>query len=297
MWYLIIPPIVVVASLLFVLWYLSRKGADPLVAARASRLEEAAGQQVSFSRTKSFFLRLLEKMAYRFKVASLKMHNRLHGVTQSLKESQQRFRSKSAPQEASRQSDEIANARREAVYTPQTDNVRHFFARGATEEKERNVSADSEKESIAFFPTKTEERNEGSEPAVPAVRAAMTLDAPIVRSRKETVSPVLSPARSSEKPPVAPLSRPMVSERATHPERVHKKTAAPNIREEDFIARIAANPKDFTAYEGLGDYYLEAHNIKDAKECYRQVLKLSPVQRMVKIKIRRLEKILSQKAA
>jgi len=34
--------------------------------------------------------------------------------------------------------------------------------------------------------------------------------------------------------------------------------------------------------------------MKDAKDCYRQVLKLSPVQRMVKIKIRRLEKLLTK---
>jgi hypothetical protein len=294
MWYLIIPPIVVVASLLFVLWYLSRKGADPLVAARASRLEEAAGQQVSFSRTKSFFLRLLEKMAYRFKVASLKAHNKLHGVTQSLKESQRRFTSKSFPEEMPHPSDEETNARREAVYTPQTDNVRHFFDRRATEAKEQNVSEESEKESIAFFPAKKEEV-EISGSAIPVTRTETTLEAPIVRTRRE-VAPIAQ-VRPSEKPLVSSPSRPMVSERATHPERVHKKVATRNGREEDFIARIAANPKDFTAYEGLGDYYLEANNVKDAKECYRQVLKLSPVQRMVKIKIRRLEKILSQKAA
>jgi hypothetical protein len=33
-------------------------------------------------------------------------------------------------------------------------------------------------------------------------------------------------------------------------------------------------------------------NIKDAKECYRQVLRLSPANRDVKMKIRRLEKML-----
>lgn len=294
MWYLIIPPIVVVASLLFVLWYLSRKGADPLVAARASRLEEAAGQQVSFSRTKSFFLRLLEKIAYRFKVASLKAHNKLHGVTQSLKESQRRFTSSSVSKEELVQSDEAAHARREAVYTPQTGNVRHFFERGMTEVKEQSVGEELEKEGIAFFPTAKEETGR-SGAAIPVARTEATLEAPIMRSRREA-APLAQP-RPSEKPLVSSPSRPMVSERAMHPERVQKKVATRNGREEDFIARIAANPKDFTAYEGLGDYYLEAHNVKDAKECYRQVLKLSPVQRMVKIKIRRLEKILSQKAA
>lgn len=62
--------------------------------------------------------------------------------------------------------------------------------------------------------------------------------------------------------------------------------------EEDFISSIAKNPKDFSAYEKLGDYYMDNGNIKDAKECYRQVLRLSPANREVKMKIRRLEKIL-----
>jgi hypothetical protein len=62
--------------------------------------------------------------------------------------------------------------------------------------------------------------------------------------------------------------------------------------EEDFIASIAKNPKDFSAYEKLGDYYMDNGNIKDAKECYRQVLRLSPANREVKMKIRRLEKML-----
>ena len=86
----------------------------------------------------------------------------------------------------------------------------------------------------------------------------------------------------------------MVSDRVALPDskRLSLRGKAP---EEDLIGRIANNPKDYEAYEALGDFYMESGNIKDAKECYRQVLKLSPVQRMVKIKIRRLEKLLSQK--
>jgi tetratricopeptide (TPR) repeat protein len=91
-----------------------------------------------------------------------------------------------------------------------------------------------------------------------------------------------------------PEDRPMVSARAALPE--SKKLASRGkAPEEDLIGQIATNPKDFEAYEALGDFYMDNGNIKDAKECYRQVLKLSPVQRMVKIKIRRLEKLLSQK--
>ena len=94
MWYLIIPPIIVIASLSFVLWYLSRKGADPRVAETLSHLEGQAEQKISFVRTKTFFLHLLEKIAYRFKVTSLQMHNAFHNVTQYLKERQRRFQAK-----------------------------------------------------------------------------------------------------------------------------------------------------------------------------------------------------------
>lgn len=276
MWYLIIPPIVVVASLLFVLWYLSRKGADPLVAAQASKLEAEAQQQVSFLRTKTFFFRLLEKTAYRFKVASLRMHNALHNLTQSLKESQRRFQAKAPLHEPLERSVEQEGVSGEEQRAPRTTNVRRFFGKG------REESGTAEPDAASRAALRAEE---------------MILEVPIVRHREEIsqTEPVtgMSQMRADEESLVA--SRPMVSETVTHPERTRKRMSANSSREETFIARIAANPKDFAAYEGLGDYYLETDNVKDAKECYRQVLRLSPVQRMVKIKIRRLEKILSQK--
>lgn len=64
--------------------------------------------------------------------------------------------------------------------------------------------------------------------------------------------------------------------------------------EDILVERISMNPRDIEAYERLGDYYLEQKNLVDAKECYRQVLKLSPAYRLVKIKIRRLERLLEK---
>lgn len=64
--------------------------------------------------------------------------------------------------------------------------------------------------------------------------------------------------------------------------------------EDILVERISMNPRDIEAYERLGDYYLEQGNLSDAKECYRQVLKLSPAYRLVKIKIRRLERLLEK---
>lgn len=253
MWYLIIPPIIVVLSLSFVLWYLSRKSTDPLVAARASRLDAATREKVSFVRTRTFFLHFLEKRAYRFKIFSLRMHNGLHNLTQSLKESQRRFQIKIPSRETIDLTPPVEEKEKSLVREPQlAENMpayRRFFA-GERGEKVKPLSR---------FPQEREEKKN-----VPTDAEAA-------------------------------FSRPMVSVTAIHPEKTYKRSRADSVREEDLIARIASNPKDFAAYEGLGDYYLENDNIKDAKECYRQVLKLSPVQRMVKIKIRRLEKLLAQK--
>ncbi len=220
MWYLIVPPIIVVLSLSFLLWYLSRKGSDPAIAEQLSHSDETAGKngKISFLRTKGFFLRHLEKAAQHSKVMSLRAHNALHSWSQSIK------------------------ARR------------HTVEQAKEQEKE---------------PT-------------------------------EELSPVLEESRmeirteTKESPVLPPLpNRPMVSETVARPE-IRRKRHHNALREEALIARIAVDPKDFTAYEELGDYYLETGNVKDAKECYRQVLKLSPIQRMVKIKIRRLEKLLSE---
>lgn len=245
MWYLIVPPIVIIASLLFVLWYLSSKGADPFIARKISQLENSTEQKVSFFRTKKFLLRVLEKTAYRFKVISLQAHNALNDITQSLKAKRKDF-----------------------------------------QEKTENISpSEPEKEVLTVF-----EEVSSSEVVVPKQSSHDERPMTILRRNHTERTAQVKRLEDSE---VA--SRPMVSEKMVRPEVSYEKTSADVAHEESLIARIAVNPKDFASYEKLGDYYLEIGNVKDAKECYRQVLKLSPAERMAKIKIRRLEKILSQK--
>ena len=65
--------------------------------------------------------------------------------------------------------------------------------------------------------------------------------------------------------------------------------------EELLIERIAINPKDTEAYERLGEYYMEIQSWTDAKECFKQVIKLDPKNRNVRYKIRRLESVLTAK--
>ncbi len=266
MWYLIVPPIIVVASLAFVLWYLSRKGADPLVAEEVSRLQEKTASPVSFPRIKTFFLRLLEKMAYRFKVMLLRMHNTLHNVTHSLKESQRRFQVKlpmSAPLKRS--------LKQSVISETEQDVKRVGGVRGFWKKRQENPGKVGE-ETVIFSQT----QNESAIDELPHQGSAA-----IVQTNASLESP--------------PVSRPMVSAAATHPDDERARARESNPRETELIARISANPKDFEAYEALGDYYLEIGNLQDAKQCYRQVLKLSPAQRVAKIKIRRLEKALSQR--
>jgi tetratricopeptide (TPR) repeat protein len=86
-------------------------------------------------------------------------------------------------------------------------------------------------------------------------------------------------------------NQPMVSKVATQPEFY---MASKNKFEEILIERIATDPRDLEAYERLGDYYMERKNYQDAKECYRQVLKLSPINRKARIKMRKLERILGR---
>ncbi|MFA5961711.1 MAG: tetratricopeptide repeat protein [Parcubacteria group bacterium] len=83
--------------------------------------------------------------------------------------------------------------------------------------------------------------------------------------------------------------RPIISDRVVVPKR---RRETKSRLEELLIERIAANPKDIEAYERLGEYYLEVKNLEHSKECFKQVLRLNPGNRNARYKIRKLEKIL-----
>ncbi|MEK9151356.1 MAG: hypothetical protein AAB547_01860 [Patescibacteria group bacterium] len=273
MWYLIVPPIIVIASLSFVLWYFSRKGADPLIAEKAFRLGEKAQQQISFARTKAFLLRVLEKSASRFKVRSLRMHNALHDFTQTLKARQRRFQDKVSPSTApSRVLGQKPNISRTGFLRRLTNKTKENEETSQTERRSASAS-----HAAGYVPEKGDDMIAVAEHVAVSTTILMTPAAPkTISDNPET------------------FTRQMVSETMAHPEKPRARTEGDTRREEALIARIAVNPKDFAAYEGLGDHYLDIGNIQDAKECYRQVLRFSPAHRMVKIKIRRLEKLFSE---
>ncbi len=86
-------------------------------------------------------------------------------------------------------------------------------------------------------------------------------------------------------------AKPMISEEVTRPE---VPSASRNKLEEVLIERIIARPRDLDAYEELGDLYFEQKNFQDAKNCYRQMLKVNPANRRVKIKMRRIERVIGK---
>lgn len=282
MWHLIVPPIVVVACFTFLVWYLSLRGADPEV---TQKIETNGDTRTSLFRSsvRSFFLRVLERLVQRFKVLSLQMHNLLHTLLQSVKA--KRRLSDNEQQEAQLRSSEAeypieTKAEIQTVFPTQGDTyeIRTRISGGGHVSRPNEIEGVREREDN--FPASVADLEQD---------VHFNVATPLLRRRRNTDGAGLVNDSGL-------VIRPMVSEQGVRPEpeRLKRKVAERPI-EEGLIARIAANPKEYTAYEALGDFYMERGSIQDAKECYKQVLKLSPAQRLVKIKIRRLERLLSQK--
>jgi len=104
-------------------------------------------------------------------------------------------------------------------------------------------------------------------------------------SKKINEIPVIK--KEAEEKPV----KPMISERIITP---RSRAEIKDKLEELLIERIAVNSKDVEAYERLGEYYMEIKSYEFAKECFKQVMKLDPLNRNVKYKMRRLEYLLSK---
>lgn len=220
MWQLLLPPVIVILTFTFLLWFLAKKQSDPFVQEEINRL--TYGEVETIQNVRAWFWGLTEKMSKRARVQMLRFHNKLGDLSKVAKENKE----------------------------------------------QRVVEVGTE----SMTPAVQEPVMPRTDMSQPAPRTNdQFMERPILR--REGVrqnAPQQAPARSN----VADIKKDLT----TH--------------EEDFIASIAKNPKDFSAYEKLGDYYMDNGNIKDAKECYRQVLRLSPANRDVKMKIRRLEKML-----
>ncbi len=250
MWYLIIPPFVIVLSLGVLLWFLSKRMGDSDIAEKLSSLRESTQTESkvrSLSR-RAFFLKMLEMVASKFKTSTLRVHNFFQSSLERLR----------------RQRTELDTIRK---------SLDEGAGKGAEEKPDLATVFGQRKEEETSFLKKIDADDL-------VVKTTISEEAPV---------PQVSIFGSTQ-----PVPRPMLQEKVVHPE-VSAGRTMESPREETLIARIVENPRDAAAYEELGDCYFAVQNLQDAKECYRQAIKLHPTNRAVKIKIRRLEKVFEER--
>jgi hypothetical protein len=257
MWYLIIPPFVIVLSLGALLWFLSRRMGDADIAEKLASMKGST-QTESHSRSlsrRAFFLKLLETLASKFKTGTLRIHNFFQSSLERLR----------------KQRTEI-------------DTMRKNLSEGMGSGRERMT----EKRPL-FDRRKQAEAPSSKEFLEKKLLSGEDADASVVQPESILKGVMVGPETEGFK------SRPMLRENVVRPETAFgRRMESP--REETLIARIVENPRDAAAYEELGDCYFAVRNLQDAKECYRQALKLHPTNRAVKIKIRRLEKVFEERS-
>ena len=263
---LIIPPIVLVLALAFLVYFFSKR--LPTLQARIDRgeivMDEAASTSVWWDRVKHAILSLLEKNTRRWKVGLLKAHNQAHEMTDNLR------RRKEASRNRLLRSEELQQDQQAAFSQP--------------EEKVLLEAPVDDRPMVGqlTLPTSSSER----------VNSVVVLK---TKQRGESILPPQSSTGRQSSRFVRRSDRIVPRRSASAQEESSNNNQSKEQLEAILIERIVTNPKDVEAYERLGDYYLEQESLTDAKECYRQVLKLSPVNRLVKIKIRRLERVLEKR--
>lgn len=291
MWYLIIPPFVVIFGLGVLLWYLSRRMNEPATIEKMEALKASidSGATSRSLNRRAFFLKLLEKNASRFKTGTLRMHNFFQYSLEGLRAKR-------------KQLDEMRKATEDRRRADAPPVEKHLERRKAVEDRRKADASLAEKR--RFF------GKWGKKGGTTAVAEPVVAPSPLPKqeaSEPGTSSLIQRPGRSFKAllrrrdleksddgtPTTSEAERsfaPTVSRRVTTPDAVVAISAEKSAREETLIARIAENPKDAVAYEELGDHYFATQSMQDAKACYRQALKLHPTNRAVKVKIRRLEK-------
>jgi tetratricopeptide (TPR) repeat protein len=65
-----------------------------------------------------------------------------------------------------------------------------------------------------------------------------------------------------------------------------------NDEEAELVRQISVNPRSPESYRRLGDFYVENNRLRDARECYKYVLRLNPRHKRAQLAMRRLDRIL-----
>lgn len=266
MWYLIVPPFIVIFGIGVLLWYLSRRMDDPTTIEKMEALKatiDSGAHSRSLDR-KAFFLKLLEKNASRFKTGTLRIHNFFQHSLEGLRAKR-------------RELDELRKAVEERRHAEAAPAGKHRFLGGWGRKSEEAVVEESV---VVQAP---------EEPVAPPIIQKPGRSFKTFLRRRDFVEPTDNAVARPEAETGKSFA-PTVSRTVATPNVDRRMTAKKSEREEVLIARIADNPRDAVAYEELGDHYFATRSMQDAKACYRQALKLHPTNRAVKIKIRRLEK-------
>lgn len=264
MWYLVIPPIIFVLSLGLLFWFLSKKSSDPAVLGRMTESELIPSPRRILFIQEETYIRILEKLTKRLNLLSLKFHNRFNQFSGSLRMRREKMR---AQHEAASIAAEKSR----------------FWERW-----QRRHGRDEE----GVLP---------AEEAVLPISSAPDPDRVVIKqiSKGESIAEVAREKAGQLREVGKSLSDSLISKSEETVRVFRRRRVMPSgekqLSEEELIDRIARNPKDAPAYEQLGDFYMEGSNLSDAKACYRQVIKLSPLNREVKEKVRRLERLLVQK--
>lgn len=314
MFFLIFPPIIIVVALAILLLLFARR--LPYVEDIARRRADNFAPLLPFrDRMKRLGLSLIERFARSVKVLSLRIHNRLNILANqahsarvkvaeriadrkkltSVPTNDSSFPARTLHKSSSDGSDIpdsnptgssadiLLSSNETHIERDQLNRLRRWF--GSKSEKEPNISAKSSR-----FETSSEESLPPlvSEPLEPSAEARNENEREReIRYRAADIGRRIGNAVARIRPERTPPTFPAISTESNPPSRKDQ-------MEDILVERISMNPRDIEAYERLGDYYLEQKNLVDAKECYRQVLKLSPAYRLVKIKIRRLERLLEK---
>lgn len=267
MLYSLIPPILIVLSLIGIILFLVKKSDKVAGVSIEEILREEEERRITmgdagfFKKTglraknikwddvKHFLLGLMEGITRRLRVIFLKLESKSGSLSAKIRNKRKERAEKRAALADSRQSEGVFRKIRE--YKPKR------FKR-------------PENEFISF----KEEEGAGEE----AVKKTMVFEVPA------------EPAKIASEDEKEKIIKPIISENVVKP----RKTEMKDRLEELLIERIAVNPKDIEAYERLGQYYMEIKSHEDARECFRQVIKLDPENRNAKYKLKRLEDMPAQ---
>jgi hypothetical protein len=286
MWHLILPPLVIISGIGILLWFFSRKMDD---LSFLSRVKSAKGEVSAVSRSRSlsrkaFFLKLLETFASKFKTNSLRIHN-------FFQYSLERLREKRRVLDAMRREvNELDSKSKEEVLP---GNERHWFGLRRKKDEPEHESVETKKalmvsDEAVLKETASEQEEVSVPPTSQSGETQFSSFGIFKRKRRSIDDEVENVVQAAAKEDL--LTEPALREVARPDKPRHRMVEEKDPREELLIGRIADNPRDAVSYEELGDLYLAVKNMQDAKACYRQVLKLHPTNRAVKLKIRKVER-------